>query len=144
MVKTSSDLVKLLNKTFAKDDDHKYKGPMGGIIAKYYEKYPEEALTRVFMVICENWKGDFGPPNLGAIIDMVRKHNDTVYHDRAVRLKYEPKSLPESTEDFIGPEAMEHCWRLVGQFMSQKDKTKKFEEFQVEMEKILNGRNSKS
>lgn len=142
MVDTSDKLVKLLNKTFAKNKAQEYQGPMGGIIAKYYEKYPEPALTRIFMIICENWKGEYGPPNLGSIVDMVKRHNDSVYSDRAVRLSCEAKMLPESTEDFIGPEAMEHCWRLVGEFMAKKDRTKKFNEFQKELEDIVNGRNS--
>lgn len=138
----SIDFVTQLNGLFARGDTQRYPMLMAQKIVKYFKSYPPEVLAQLLDLISEEWASNFGPPNLGEILKIVKTYNEKVPFDRAITPVRAVKQIVESAEEYIQPKRLAAFYGAMGRIMKIKDRKARRELFEAEKERILNGQNN--
>ena len=100
----STQFVLRLGKVFG--GDHKYTEDMALAIAHKFKNYDSASLGAIYNLILENHESTWGPPPLGAILRLIRDHNQTVLTDKRIRPMQNQKAIPENTEEYMDREEM--------------------------------------
>lgn len=137
MISRSVDLVYKLQELYKGKGE--YSQEMAKMIMKHWDNYQPYHLQTIFDIIASGYAGDFGPPALSTIIELVDKYNARTGVKDNIREKRKVKELPGPEERPAKP-ILGAVLRVAFNLWADKtiSKKDKFAIFHKEAERIYN------